>query len=95
MQDSVDVLDKALLVLALCVDGRRRGVRGLLAAHGEGDAGECHAEGGNGELYAHSVSQKFPYNLAHRSAMSQDSPAQLRVEVFGTDVRRAIRPGGP
>jgi hypothetical protein len=56
MKDGVDVLYKALLLGALCVDGRRGWGIGLLAAHGEGSAADGYGEGGDGELSKRVVS---------------------------------------
>jgi hypothetical protein len=50
MKNGVDVLYEALLLGALCVDGRRRRGIGLLAAHGEGRAANGYGQGGDGEL---------------------------------------------
>jgi hypothetical protein len=50
MKNGVDVLYEALLLGALCVDGRRRRGIGLLAAHGEGSAANGYGQSGDGEL---------------------------------------------
>lgn len=51
MQKVIYVLDKALLVLALGVDGRRGGCVGLLAARSEDSAADGYGQGCDCELY--------------------------------------------